>query len=450
MRRQLLLLVTLFLMTATISAQQQHPFEVQRLSDWAPDYLTWTCSYYYQATPWTKEDDISRQLLQLKDLKKEDYIWIDQEKSTNLPRLGCIVRAIDGLSTKDMSLEQFYAVVAKSNTHKLTYVDPREKKGQDVNQCTLVLRDTPFWMEQLGFKPFSTGSLDTRPQRRKVNLHGNLDVVCDNEVDWSRYRTYDFALRGNDPLNDKKLLQIIAKNFDYNMSRDIENPDVLFTIATNTDQSISTTYVPPVVQTIRTGSTTQTRYNWITKKNDYVTNDNYRTVREEGYTKSDKSVTLFMEFAILDAAKVKEAKSEVPPIVYQATFKRDLVNPDFNTRDEYLAVASWLDSPFVDRLGTGHWFDYEIGKLTPNGMYVEALDKGKTYRVKKIITGSEAEQAGLKVGDCLTKLRVVDGNFEFVIKKGKEKRTVVLPSHGQSFLLPHSTMQVSITGMDMN
>lgn len=27
----------------------------------------------------------------------------------------------------------------------------------------------------------------------------------------------------------------------------------------------------------------------------------------------------------------------------------------------------------------------------PNGMYIEVLDKGKTYMVKKIIAGSEVE-----------------------------------------------------------
>ena len=56
---------------------------------------------------------------------------------------------------------------------------------------------------------------------------------------------------------------------------------------------------------------------------------------------------------------------------------------------------------------------------------------------------------GLRDGDYLTKLCVVDGNFEFVINRGREKRTIYLPAHGQSFLLRHSTMRISITGMDM-
>lgn len=431
MRRFLLFFVVLLTMTVTISAQQQHPFEVQRLSDWAPDYLTWTCSYHYYALPTFEDSSISRHLQQLKDLKEDDYIWIDKEKSVCLPFGACVIKSIDGVSTKGMSVEQFYNIVSKSNTHKLTWIYPIDWESPKEFKCTLFLRDTPFWVQVLDFKPdkIKLHGMNSA-KKRKINTYGRLGVITDDEVDWSKYHTYDFAILGSDPLNDKKLLQVIAKNFNGFMKREAKNPDVFFTVTTNTNQSISTTYVPPVVQTIRNGSTTETRYNWITKKNDYVTKDNYRTVREEGYTKSNKTVSEFMEFVILDARKVRESKTNVPPIMYQATYKRDLVNPDFDPKEDYMAVASYIKYPFEDKINIGNWLP-RLGELTPNGMFVSTYDKGKTYKVTKLIPGSEADKAGVKLNDRIVKVSVSGNNFVFTIKNYKDKHTITLPTHGQ-------------------
>lgn len=224
---------------------------------WAPEYLTWTCGYYYRVKPFMKDYDISNQFVVLKDLKKEGYLWINEEKSTNIPFAGCVIRSIDGISTKGMSADQFFAIVAKNNTHKLTFVDPLFDAGKNVIQSEIVLQETPFWVTQLNFTPFANKEhFVTIENMRKANVKGDFQQVFDDEVDWTKYHTYDYALRGSDPLNDKKLLQYISANFDSLFKRDTKNPDLFFTVTTNTDQSISATYVPPVVQTVRSGATT--------------------------------------------------------------------------------------------------------------------------------------------------------------------------------------------------
>lgn len=416
---------------------------------WAPEYLTWTCGYYYRVKPFMKDYDISNQFVVLKDLKKEGYLWINEEKSTNIPFAGCVIRSIDGISTKGMSAEQFFAIVAKNNTHKLTFVDPLFDAGKNVIQSEIVLQETPFWVTQLNFTPFANKEhFVTIENMRKANVKGDFQQVFDDEVDWTKYHTYDYALRGSDPLNDKKLLQYISANFDSLFKRDTKNPDLFFTVTTNTDQSISATYVPPVVQTVRSGPTTETRYNWITKKNEYVTKDSYKTIRENGYTQTNKVVNEFMEFAILDGKKVRENKSDVPPIVFQVTYKRDALNPDYNPMDDYRAVASWIEHPFNQHFVTS--YENYLGWLSLYGMYLcKQYYRDKYLTIDHVIPGSEAEKAGLKKGNYIVKYGVVNGQYELVVwddrYSKKTKHIVSLPYHGKGLYETKTSMTIAVT-----
>ena len=109
----LLLLVFLSISTCGIYAQNHHPFEVKRLSYWAPEYLTWTCGYKYKATPSEDGGDITSQvkILQKDGFKESDYIWIDKEQSSNIPPIGSIITEIDGQTTKGMSESKFFNIV---------------------------------------------------------------------------------------------------------------------------------------------------------------------------------------------------------------------------------------------------------------------------------------------------------------------------------------------------
>ena len=190
-----LLIVAFFsMLSMSMLAQKQHPFEVKRLTYWAPEYLIWTCSYYYHAKPFMDKNDITDQLKMLKDLKTEGYLWINEEKSTNIPRISCVIRSIDGVSTKGMSEEQFYDIIAKSDTHKLTYVSCDHKEGKEELHSIITLQDTPFWVTQLGFVPFSKDAyFNTTEKRRKANVDGDFQQIFDDEIDWSNTgKNYDF------------------------------------------------------------------------------------------------------------------------------------------------------------------------------------------------------------------------------------------------------------------
>lgn len=101
--------------------------------------------------------------------------------------------------------------------------------------------------------------------------------MSDNSFDFSKVKTYDFLINSNEPLVDKKIFEKMSL---YLMTRDTIKPDVIFTVAKSTEESVSATYVPPTSRTVYTGSTTQTNYNYLTHKNEYETTQNYKTVRE--------------------------------------------------------------------------------------------------------------------------------------------------------------------------
>ena len=74
--------------------QSEHPIEVERLTNWAPDYLTVTNN------------------------------WNNLCISPQTPTLKClsVVTAINGQSTKDMDEEEFYSLLDLGDSFTLTYL----------------------------------------------------------------------------------------------------------------------------------------------------------------------------------------------------------------------------------------------------------------------------------------------------------------------------------------
>lgn len=44
---------------------------------------------------------------------------------------------------------------------------------------------------------------------------------------------------------------------------------------------------------------------------------------------------------MLDAKKINDKNQVAPPIVWQITFRRHAINPQFNIVDEYLTYSTW-------------------------------------------------------------------------------------------------------------
>lgn len=108
----------------------------------------------------------------------------------------------------------------------------------------------------------------------------NLSVVRKSDLDFTKYRTYDLLITGNDPLADEKIIETMMKKYPLNlMVRDEESPDVIFTVSKNADQSISATYVPPTSETVNYGSTMRPVYNYLTQRTSYETTQHNRTIK---------------------------------------------------------------------------------------------------------------------------------------------------------------------------
>lgn len=411
---------------------------MKRLSYWGSEYLTLTCGYGYNVESPSESGDIAPQMkiLSSKGLKESGHIWIDDEKSTNIPLIGSIITEINGHSTKGMTESQFYDIVSSANVHTLKYIDKYSDNASATYTAHIVLCDTPEWLNALDitlFKGYNWKSQSIESERKDIaDEHKDIsfDVIFDTDIDWSKYHTYDFAIRGNDPLNDKLLLKTVCDNFkDCSggwLTRDENNPDLLFTITKSSDQSINTTYVPPVIEKTHTGSKTTTRYNWITHTNDYITKDNYTTTKRDGYTKQDKVMNVFLEFSILDAKKISESKSSTPPIIYQATFKRTSINADYNPKEEYQNVCHWFSPPINECITTHLWRSGWFGKFSPIGLYANFPPDQDPF-ISYVIPGSEADKAGLKKFDKIKKSKYKDGKYIVTVEREKKKYNIVLP-----------------------
>ncbi len=419
-----------------------HPFLVKRLNFWAPDYLTVTCNFLYVIDNYPsiehKKDMLNAMRLGMevfRDFKEEDYIWIDKEKSGEIPLIGSSIIEINGKSTKGMSENEFYTELAKNNTHNLKFLQYKFVKNTKTITSTIVLKDTPSWLKELSLDKFYQDFAKNKRQiifdnekERNERTFNSMRLLWDQDFDWSQVRTYDFVITGNDPLTDKELLKGVEEVLDGTnyLRRDRNNPQILITIAKEAKQSIQTSYVPPVVQTVQTGSQTRTVYNWFTKRNDYVTQNQYQVYKENGYTTSTQITDEFIELCYLDAKRVKDSLQKTPPIIYQQVAERHITTKDrFNIMDDYKAALSWATHPIIELSKV-----YAISQNVTNCI---SFDMDNNNYIIRVSQGGDASRAGLRIGDKVIKIRYnkPEGMCTLNIQRGKKKLKIILPKFGQ-------------------
>lgn len=329
------------LMCSSLFAQE-HLFEVKRLNNWGKEYLTIVDNHFYMDVD---ENDHIEQIF-------SPYESIDGEVY-----LGMIILEINGQSTNNMSEDEFYSILDNSLERlelKVWYFRHKEPrtviiKGKDVRIPEWA--NKPYIQNALknGFNgqhkdyqySYSNGYADI--VRKRENNFKNKGIKCselvDPDFDWFYVRTYDFAIVGDDPLTDRAILENL--HIPSHWTRDTENPDVIFTIAKDSKQSISSTYVPPTVRTINHGSQTKARYNALTNATEYTTTQNNQTIREGGYTQTTSNTDMFLELALLDAKRINDPNQQAAPIVWQATFNAH-TTADVNVTEVYKAWATWV------------------------------------------------------------------------------------------------------------
>ena len=362
----------------TISARPggilKHVLEVESYSDWGRGYLTIIDNHVIFAN----DEPI--------------YLTWTTNQSEIIPDRGLIITAINNNSAKYMTPAQFYALTDTASSFILKVEDIHAKEyvlQLFVKNERQKIIDRYYGMKYFVYNnPQDSSNLATRKK-----FHGTIfNSVSDEKFDFRDVHTYDYIIRGDDPLNDEKILDHL---FKFGMERDTENPDVLFTIAKNTEERISTTYIPPTSRTINTGSTTTPDYNYITKTYSYITKQNYQTIHEGGYTETTKTANIFLELAALDAKKVNDNTINHAPIIWQFTANRNVLNYNFQIADEYRSYATWGYMPPVDRFGEETKILYEVTGLIP--------DKDNSSMVAEVIKSSRAEMAGFQKGDIILK-----------------------------------------------
>lgn len=359
-----------------------HIITVTRYTDYGKGFLTITDANEFQI----KENYLSY-------LDHYTYEYVDEYKEDYRKHFVCgdLILEVDGVSASDWSEEKFYSIIdGRNDTISLKIRAKRPGVIYDFETKIHPLRELPDGMKAFG-NIFADIVGDKLSYRRKNNK-ASYEERSDEDFDFFPCLYYDYLITSDDPLLDKEILKEVTWGI---MERNEEKPDLLITIARDASENISSTYVPPSSRVINVGSTTETRYNWITRQNDYITKQKNRVINEGGYTKETKTSDLYLEIDALDVKKLNDKGSTHPPIVWETTAKRHVINPEFNYNDELKAYASWMALPPGDRSILA-----EKTLYAPTGIICSETDK---TIIKEIIKGSRAELIGLLPGDKIIK-----------------------------------------------
>ena len=371
----------------------KHIIEVGRYSNYGKGYLTITDANGVGIT----KNGVSK-------MNYYTYEYIDgyKNKKDNYLYKGELILEVDGVSAAGWTKKQFYNKV--DNRHDIITLKIRGKNDEGIYDYETKIRplyELPDSVKEFG-NVFATIKGKTVAEKRE---YGGLpkDVIyeerIDEDFDFFPCLYYDYLITSNDPLLDKEIL----KKLDLNWKRNEEKPDILLTIARDANESINSTYIPPTSRVVNEGSTTKVRYNYILHKDEYITTQKNRTIHEGGYTQETRTADIYLEIAALDVKRLNDKSTTFPPVVWKASAKRHVVNPNFNLNKDLMAYASWMTPPMTDR----NVFVEET-VFAPLGV---SCSNNDLSLVQNIIPGSRAERIGLMPGDKILKADVPDDKF---------------------------------------
>ena len=209
------------------------------------------------------------------------YEYVDEYKEDYGKHFDCgdLILEVDGVSASNWSEEKFYSIIdGRNDTISLKIRAKRSGEIYDFDTKVHPLRELPDGMKAFG--NIFANIVDDKLSYRRKNNKATFEERSDEDFDFFPCLYYDYLITSDDPLLDKEILKEVSWG---KMKRNEEKPDLLITIARDANESISSTYVPPSSRVINVGSTTETRYNWITKQNDYITKQKNRVINEGGY-----------------------------------------------------------------------------------------------------------------------------------------------------------------------
>ena len=427
MKKTTLLVAVLALLSGlAVAAPRNHLMGVERLPGWNPEYLTvtWSGTIGYQKT----SSETARYIVSLVDRPSRlDEGRFSRFASPSI-KIGSYVVSIDGRDAKGWNAEDFYAVLDQPRRHILVLGHPFLNETYEV-QCD---GELPVWMTAQGFHPLTCKW--TRTSYNKMS--DRFKIRKDRNADWSKFKTYDWYISGNDVLADKELLERIARNFeDAGMKRDEEHPDIVFTVVKDAHQSIDYTYVPETVEHVQTGTKSQAVYGWKGKYLGSVSSNQYETVKSGGYTQKTASTSAYLEVNILEASRLGE---KVAPLIWQLKYHYN-ENTQADVDQLYEAAVSWADHPIKD-------YNLEMTSDTHTRMFygsISLVNVGVILDARSEVVGldpnsSLVRKSGLKTGDVLKGIDVTKSESLAAHHRTSYSGKLTVERDGRQLTLPFS------------
>ncbi len=342
--------------------------------------------------------------------------------------LGSRILEVDGRSARGWNSDRFYDALAAPGEHTLTL----EHIGAGVYKVTMGYSEMPAWMTAGGFNPYSCKW--TRTYYNKMS--DRFKIRMDKDVAWRTFKTYDYYFSSDDVLADKELFETICKTLDENgLHRDQDNPDVVFTLIKDANQSIDYTYVPETREQVQTGSTSTPIYGYKGAYLGSVTKNKYETVTSGGYTQKTASTQAYLEVNFMETKRLGE---KTLPLIWQLKYTYH-EQSEANIDKLYESAVTWVDWPIRDEAQektsntcTRFFFGdiplYDFGIVLDADAVVIGLDKYSDV-VKK---------SGLRIGDRIRSIDVKQGRSLGKSRGTHYSGTIKVERNGSSTALSFS------------
>ena len=302
-----------------------------------------------------------------------------------IPPTLAVVTEINGESTKDMSVTQFYRIVDGSSKLSIKYL--QKENGKNVSKESVLTTRQNYYL--VG----GVAKIEPLAKPDKIN------IASDPDIDYFDYCTFDFKVDGEDPLMDRQILDEISEVFvGRGMKRDKQNPDLIFMIRKSLQQVTNSTYVPKTKQVVNTGSTTTMQRSLFTGKNYLLTQQHSQVITSGGYTHTGVEATFHLEFTVLKNQQFN-AETDVPPMVWKLDYNV-FSSSAIDIMDEAQnGISYWcLNYPFSEPK-----FSY---KVSTSGLVFKSAETIGTGELVDVLPGTYAYEKGLRGGDKIMKVKI--------------------------------------------
>ena len=399
MKKSLILALMLLLPALAFARGNEPMMGVSRIRWWDADYLTVT--WGGDLTPsWLDKNsrDARKYIISILDRPTKADEKLFWRPTVEPVYVGSRVLEVDGRDARGWYPDRFYEAIESPYRHVIKLEHPTEGV-YEVNFGN----DFPAWMTAAGFHPahakWTSKPYNTMSDRYKIRM--------DKDADWRSFKTYDYYFSSDDVLADKELFATICQKLEKNgLKRDENDPDVVFTIVKDANQSVEYNYVPETEQRVQTGSTSTPVYGWKGAYLGSITTNKYQTVKSGGYTHKSATTTAYLEIDLLEAKKLGQ---KTLPLIWQLKYNYT-ENTETNIDKLYSNAVTWFDWPTEEfseektAPGVTRFFYkdiplYDFGIVLDIDGTVIGLDKNSQV----------VKQSGLKIGDVFKGLKVTQG-----------------------------------------